>query len=639
MRGSYYRWLDKEEGVKTMSKNMINCKKNEFVPEKSVCPTVEDVSVHVPHKAGMEFSEEVNKGKMGMRRKIGQLRTYTKCSNNKKEKRMKKIKATSLVILGMLGAFAHASVLSAPVKAAVKGCEKAAAKLGIRVAEKPIVRGGAKLAAVTAEREVAKSATQGTIKTIAKEATAKKILAAGAATTMVVSGHEIADGVQDGIQEAGKGIGEMGKGVGKAAEDNPEVAVAVANSITKSSPTAFVKNLLMTGVLALAGLILWLLWPWFRLFRNICTLAARRKAGTMRDGDVIDVTPVPVCRTESTCRSGFSRLEVLFAASACLVLTILGVWRMAANGDGHEVPDSAPATAAAEVSDDKACAQAKQAERIARRKAAIAKMHAAYADALEQHYRNFLSDIENVGDAQFGIVRMGIPAVVDKFGTFSRCKDLFETIVTDKLKGENETGNSIRRDLEADYYKRLYAARDKVYGCLETFLRNAESAKEAFRLELEDELDTVELPGDDAYKALLEECGERIEQKKEELKCGQIDAGIALALEAVCIRQTVATVAKALGKAAARQSGTMVAGAGAAMADGPLPVGDAIAGVAIIGCTAWSVWDVYKATKILPEELRATLEATTRKCEQQTLDEVKNSGEKAYMAYCAGKPT
>ena len=112
-----------------------------------------------------------------------------------------------------------------------------------------------------------------------------------------------------------------------------------------------------------------------------------------------------------------------------------------------------------------------------------------------------------------------------------------------------------------------------------------------------------------------------------------------MALEAVCIRQTVATVAKILGKAAARQSGTMVAGAGAAMADGPLPVGDAIAGVAIIGCTAWSVWDVYKATKILPEELRATLEATTRKCEQQTLDEVKNSGEKAYMAYCAGKPT
>ena len=50
-------------GYKTMNKNVINCKKKEFMPEKSVCPTVEDVSVHMPHKAGMEFKEEVNKGK------------------------------------------------------------------------------------------------------------------------------------------------------------------------------------------------------------------------------------------------------------------------------------------------------------------------------------------------------------------------------------------------------------------------------------------------------------------------------------------------------------------------------------------------------------------------------------------------
>ena len=212
---------------------------------------------------------------------------------------MNKIKFASLAIIGMLGASAYASALSVPVKAAVKGCEKVAVKLGIRTAEKPIVRGGAKLAAATAEREAAKCATGGTVKTIAKEATAKKILAAGAATTMVASGHEIADGVQNGIEEVGKGIGEMGKGVGKAAEDNPEVAVAVANSITKSSPTAFVKNLLMTGVLALAGLILWLLWPWFRLFRNVCVLVARRKARTMRDGNVIDVTPVSTCRSAS----------------------------------------------------------------------------------------------------------------------------------------------------------------------------------------------------------------------------------------------------------------------------------------------------------------------------------------------------
>ena len=123
---------------------------------------------------------------------------------------MKKIKNVSLIIICMLGAFAHASALSVPVKAAVKGYEKTAAKLGIRAAEKSVVQGGAKLAAVTAEREAAKSATRGTIKTIAKEAGTKKILAAGAATTMVASGHEIADGVQTYLDEKGKGGAWLG---------------------------------------------------------------------------------------------------------------------------------------------------------------------------------------------------------------------------------------------------------------------------------------------------------------------------------------------------------------------------------------------------------------------------------------------
>ena len=207
------------------------------------------------------------------------------------------------------------------------------------------------------------------------------------------------------------------------------------------------------------------------------------------------------------------------------------------------------------------------------------------------------------------------------------------TIVSDQLKDEDETGASIKRDLEADYYRGLYAARDRVYECLAAFVKNAESAKEAFRIGLETELDISALPGDDAYKTLLETCGEQIERKKDDLKWGQVNAGVAAALEAVCIRQTVAAAARILGKTGARQAGTMVAGVGAAASDGPLPVGDTIAAVAILGCTVWSAWDVYQATEVLPKELHATLEATTRSCEEQTVDEVKKVGESIYRTY------
>ena len=79
----------------------------------------------------------------------------------------------------------------------------------------------------------------------------------------------------------------------------------------------------------------------------------------------------------------------------------------------------------------------------------------------------------------------------------------------------------------------------------------------------------------------------------------------------------------------------MVAGAGAAAADGPSPICDAVACVAIVGCTAWSAWDVYQATTVLPEELRTTLESATQSCERQTLDEVKEAGKSIYDAYLA----
>ena len=444
---------------------------------------------------------------------------------------------------------------------------------------------------------------------------------------MVVAAHEVSDGFQRELEETGKGERDMRMSIGKAAEEHPDVAAAVAGSIAAKEPSALVKSILAAGMAALVGIAFWFLLPWFKLLRAVSAMAARRKAKAMRNGDVIDVTPA------STCRSGFTLIEVLVLVAAFLALTILGVCRMTAGRDESTSRSSgaSPGSGAEQAQSDNADAQAENNARIAKRAAAIAKMQSAYASSLERHYRNFLSDIEHVGSVQFDAVRKGIPRVAERYGTFSRCKDLFKIIVTDRLNGGNETENSIRRDLEADYYRGLYAARDKVHECLKAFVQNVKGANESFRGELEAELATAEFPGDDAYKALMVECGERIEQKKSDLLEGQITAGIALALEAVCIRQTVSAVAGILGKTAVRQAGTMAVGAGAAVADGPLPVGDAIAGVAILGCTAWSLYDIYEATKVLPDELRSTLNSVTSECEKKTLEEVRLAGENIYM--------
>lgn len=516
----------------------------------------------------------------------------------------------------VLGLCAVASPASLPAKAVIKGGEKVAAKVGLRVAGKGVVRGGAKLAAVTAEHSAAKLAAAEAAKGPAKYITAKNILAAGAATAMVVGAHEMADGVQ-----------QMGEGVKEAVVVNPEIAENVAGTVT-----APVKYAAAAGCLALLAVGVWFVWPWVSLARNWSRVAAARRAAAMQVGaaaaggaqEIVDVEPVP----SASANAGFTRVEVVFMVSGFLLITALGVWRMVSSGDSSDA-SGRPALAGPSAGGASALKA-----KAAKRAEAVAKMRSEYIASIDRLYAEFQSDVESVAKSRFDAVRAGVPGVADKFGAFSRCRDLFAAIASDKLKGGNKTEQGIRRDLEADYYRGLYAARDRVQDCLATFVRNAEGARTAFKLALEAELASVALPGDDAYNALLVECGDRIEQQKKALLEGQVEAALVATFEAVCLRQTIAAVSRALGGTAARQAGTMVAGGGLALADGPSPVLDVIAGIAIAGCTAWSIWDVYRATSILPNAMRKALVSATDDCEAHTLKEVNASGEKIYRAYC-----
>ena len=534
----------------------------------------------------------------------------TKRSNN-----MKKILIGVVSILA-IGMSAFASPASLPAKVAVKGGEKVAVKLGLRAACEGAVRGGAKLAAVTAEREAAKRTAGEVAKEVAKHTTPKKILAAGAGTALVVAAHEGADGFQ-----------ALGEGVRTAVEANPSLAVDVADRV--AAPARYLA--IMGGAILLLFLV-WFAWPWVSVVRNWSRLAAAKRNAAMMEagqassvkggGDVIDV---PVVDASASARPGFTRVELVLLVAGFLVLTILGVCRMAGGCSASRGRNELGPRASSKA-DLKAMA-AKRAE-------AVARMKADYVAAIDKHYANYVAEAESVAASEFGAVRDGIPAVVEKFGTFSRCKELVVTLVKDKMDDGNRTEESIRRDLEADYYRGLYKARDGVNECLVSFLRNAEAARQAFMEDLEVELDSVTLPGDDAYRAMLTDCGERIEKSKRDLAEGQITAAISVAIEAACIRFTVATVARILGKAAARMAGSAAAGVGAAAVDGPLPIGDIIGGILVIGSAAWTAYDVWQATETLPAEMKKTLRSVADDCEAQTLDEFKKAGKSICDAYC-----
>ena len=494
------------------------------------------------------------------------------------------MKKMMTMIVMLVGTFAAtASPLALPAKiAAREAVEKIGARAGAEVGGRALVRGGAALATVTAEREAAKAVSRTTTAAALNNVSPKQILAAGAATALVVGVHEVADGAQT-----------VCEGSAEAIRENPDLAPSVMDRIFK--PITAISVLACGAALAI---LMWFFWPFLALARNGIRLAAVRRAGKSKLGlTAAENSPEP-----SEAQAGYVRVGMLhWLVGGFTLLTVLGIWRAVDSGGYVWIVNP---------------------ERAKR----VAGICAKYDEAVKRHLDAFRADVDATATEQFSHVRRNVPHVAAQFGTMSKCGALVKTIVLDKLKGGNRTEDEIKKGLEADYYRGLYAARDAVAGCLGRLKDNLELESRTFRAELGKELASEEQLGDREYRKLLETCGERIEVAKHELSSAQIDAGISVAIEAICIRQTVSIVARILGKAAARQAGTMAAGAGAAVADGPLPIGDIIGGIAVVGCTAWTTWDVYKATKILPEKLVHTLYGAVDDCERQCREEVLTRG-------------
>lgn len=498
---------------------------------------------------------------------------------------LKMMKNVLVVLVGVVVANVWASPVAPLVRAGTKCVECLGVRLGGRAAGKAVVRGGTKLAAVQAER-MAVRASSSTLASISKEMTPKRILATGGAVAAVVGMHEVADGVQS-----------MGQGVGKAVAENPGIAADVADVVT--APIRWI----MWAVLVVVA---WMLWPLVRLVRNGVAWWATGKMRQMEVSREVSCGSSAQSRVDS--RSGRIGIQVVLALALLAGLVVLGIYSL--NRHGVRPGTRGPGTD-------------------------VARIRAAYEKAVQSQYEAFLDAVGQTTEVEFGKVKAGIDGTVKQFGTMSRCAGLVKTMVLDKLGGGTRTADSLRADLEADYYRGLYDARDHVVACVEALRSNLEAARRAFGADVKRELALDILPGDEAYDALLIQQGEEIEGAKRALTSKQLDAGVNVALEAYCFRETVAVVTKVLGKTVVRQAGTMAAGAGASVADGPLPIGDCLAVVVVTGSAVWTAVDVYQATKTLPRDLARILEETTDVCAGQCRREVEELGQKVVCRYLA----
>ena len=488
---------------------------------------------------------------------------------------------------------AIASPLTPAVKAGVKATEKAGAHIGGNAA----VHGGAALAAATAKHEATKAVAQKTVGKIAENATPGRILAMGGATALVVGAHEMADGVQT-----------VSESVGDTVRNNPEAARGIMSDFLALPKSMFVMILIVS-----VAFLAWFFWPLIVLARTWIRVVASRRSKIIANGTSAPTVEFEKLTSPQNGSPGFTRIGVVWAVSGLVILTLLGIWRFAKTSEKQTTSISADTS--------------KYAVRTGER------LRTEYNGEVDRLYRDFLSEVDSAVSDGFGRTRASIPDVVEKFGSVSHCASLVKAMVSDRLFDGDRVDVIMQQDL-TPFYSKLYKARDNVSKCVHRLAANLADANKAFALKLGKELETAEIIGDDEYKRRLVRWAEDVDKRIVDLTSGQLVAGVSVAVEAVCVRETVATVAKLLGGIAVRQAGTMAASAGAAAVDGPLPVGDIIGGVATVGCTLWSGWDVYQAAKVLPGKLSETLQSATDDCERQCREEARRIGRNLVAQFC-----
>lgn len=193
------------------------------------------------------------------------------------------------------------------------------------------------------------------------------------------------------------------------------------------------------------------------------------------------------------------------------------------------------------------------------------------------------ADIERLDEKaqpHFDEARRNIPTVVGKMTELGATCRLCKLMVRDKLAGTHETQDYLASILEQPIILPCHMGAE-VYGCdfnSAGFLDNLKAVNADYA-----EIEAYALGG--------------------------------LALEAVFLKQTIATLTSTLGGIVARLSATFGGGAACAAADGPFPFGDAVAVVLAAGGTAWSGYDLYEARKQLPAELTALLKQVISDCQ------------------------
>lgn len=234
----------------------------------------------------------------------------------------------------------------------------------------------------------------------------------------------------------------------------------------------------------------------------------------------------------------------------------------------------------------------------------------------------FTRKLQSVGREDFAAARRNIRPFVAKVTTVKFCSKMCWRMVADKLQGTATASELLGPELTAYILAPCSRGQGKIQDELANFLLKLQENDNQYRAGL------AELAGPEAFQVELQASQKvfraDLESLMEKLGGTAIETGgvvLGTGLEILFIRSTLMTIAKPIGPMVARLTGAMTVGGVAAVADGPLPVGDIIWAGLATGSLAWTAYDLHKVAKVLPRELTAEVTRMIDNSEQSLRNE------------------
>ena len=249
-----------------------------------------------------------------------------------------------------------------------------------------------------------------------------------------------------------------------------------------------------------------------------------------------------------------------------------------------------------------------------------------YQSDCNQLLEDFVLLLETNVEPDYLQAKTAIPETADKICGLWTCVKLCYKAAKDKLSDTHDFDDAFYSLLEEPIVQPCRHANEVASNELNNLNQRLKERYTKYALDL---AATCDLNRND-QQTLQPDIESHFETTKAFSLNGQIDKMVTwlvgVPLEIVFFRETIQAAIKLFVVPVARICAASSAGAISAAADGPLPIGDAIGATITIGGLAWTAYDVYSVTNVLPEQLKTNLanEIDTAKAEL-----VKKASEKA----------